>query len=102
MENTFDLLKKYIIENAYEYYVYDLKVYEENEEEASIYRIKRKPRETERVCEATMKRGTTEFTFLDHEDDFPGRAEIYIGNKNEIYAYQTLTIEKRDGKITIK
>ena len=101
MKDTFDLLKEYIIENAYEYEVYDLKVYEENEEEASIYHIRRKPRKTEKICEAIMKRGTTEFT-LYCEEEYPEWSEIYIANKNEPYVYQSLTIVKRDGKITIK
>lgn len=106
MENTFDLLKKYIIENAYEYYVYNLKEYEEfikSEEDIgpSIYRIIRKPRKTEVVSEATMRKGTTEFTFSCEEED-PEYSTISIANANELYAYQSLTIIKRDGKITIK
>lgn len=105
MIDTFDLLMKYIIENACELWVFDKNEYEENGKRASEYKINRRPTATEVVGEATMKKGSTEY-YLDvyeFKNDYePSHIEISIINEKEELACQELTIIKRDGKVTIE
>ena len=102
--DTFELLKEYIIDNAQKCEVYSLDEYLKGET-FEIYKINRKPAKHEGICDAVMRKGSTEFYFAIEvwdDDNNPIVEAITINNINEPYIHQGITITKKYGKVTIE
>ena len=98
MEQCFDLLEQYILQNATKYEVIDKNELEEKGE-ASYYEINRKPKDTEEIGGATIEREITEIILKYIEDDWTEIA-IVATDSDSSYPSEWFTISKREGKIS--
>lgn len=97
MEQYFNLLEKYILENATEYEVIDKNELEEKGE-AHYYKINRKPKDTEEIGGATIEREITEI-ILEYIDDDWTEISIVATDSDSSCPSEWFTISKREGKI---
>ena len=98
MKQCFDLLEKYILENATKYEVID-KNESEKKGEAAYYEINRKPKDTEEIGVATIEREITEI-ILEYVEDNWTEISIVATDSDSSYPSEWFTISKREGKIS--